>query len=70
MVADSKTEIALNQGWLPKQLSGQEIEKILQDLKAKDASLNLGSAMKVLKETYAGQYDGKTASEAAKRVLG
>lgn len=70
VVESSKQEIAIIQIFLPTQLSASEIEKILVDMKTTEAGLNMGAAMKVLKEKYAGQYDGKVASEVAKRVLG
>ena len=51
-------------------LDESEIEKIISDLKSDQPDLNMGMAMKVLKERYAGQYDGKVASGIAKRMLG
>lgn len=63
-------EIATIESFLPKQFSGEEIEKILSILKDETPGLNVGAAMKVLKERYSGQYDGKLASDVAKRVLG
>lgn len=63
-------EISLIEGFLPRQLSVAELETILTGLKAENPGLNMGAAMKLLKEKHAGQYDGKAASEAAKKVLG
>lgn len=63
-------EIACIEEFLPKQLSPAELEKIITDLKSANPSVNMGGVMKALKESYAGQYDGKIASEAAKKVLG
>ena len=65
-----KSEIAVLEGYLPTQLSEAELEKIINDLKAADAGLNMGGAMKALKASYAGQYDGKLASQIAKKLLG
>lgn len=64
------SEIKVVEAFLPSQLSEKDIEKILVDLKAKDPSVQLGVAMKHLRDGYAGQYDGKVASEVAKRILG
>ena len=47
-----------------------DLEKIVSDLKAATPDLSLNVVMKHLKETYAGQYDGKSASDVAKRLLG
>lgn len=63
-------EIAIIEGFLPSQLSAEAIEKILSELKAADAALNMGLAMKKLKDAYSGQYDGKMASEIAKKIFG
>jgi uncharacterized protein len=65
-----KVEIATLEEFLPQQLSSPELEKVLMDLKAANPALNMSAGMKVLKEKYAGQYDGKMASELAKRILG
>jgi len=63
-------EIATLEEFLPKQLSTAELEKIILGLKETQPGINMSGAMKVLKDTYAGQYDGKAASDIAKRVLG
>jgi len=63
-------EIAVIEQLLPKQLSVSDLEKIVSDLKAATPDLSLNVVMKHLKETYAGQYDGKSASDVAKRLLG
>jgi uncharacterized protein len=63
-------EIKILEEFLPKQLSAPELETIITGLKTNTPGLNVGAAMKLLKETYAGQYDGKLASEVVKRVLG
>lgn len=71
--ADAKekvlTEIAVLESFLPKQLSKDELKNILAALKAATPGLNVGAAMKHLRDNYAGQFDGKAASEAAKEVL-
>jgi uncharacterized protein YqeY len=63
-------EISILESFLPKQLSADEIEKMIVQMKGEDPSLSLPLVMKHLKENFAGQYDGKSASEVAKRVLG
>lgn len=65
-----KIEMSVLESFLPAQMSAEAIEKILVDLKSKNTGLNMGAAMKLLKDTYSGQYDGKLASEIAKKVLG
>jgi uncharacterized protein YqeY len=63
-------EIAIIEEFLPKQLSADALEKILSDYKTSTPGAVMGTAMKFLKEKYAGQYDGKSASEIAKKVFG
>lgn len=62
-------EIAAIESFLPKQLSAGDLENIITQLKTEHAGLNMGTAMKLLKEKYPGQYDGKQASEVAKKVF-
>ena len=58
------------EGFLPSQLTEEQLESIISELQVKDPSINMGLAMKALKDSYAGQYDGKIASSVAKRMLG
>jgi len=64
-----KSEISTIEQFLPSQLSAEELEKIITQLKDSEDAANLGTVMKSLKENYAGQYDGKLASEIARKVL-
>jgi uncharacterized protein YqeY len=68
--AKLQAEIAIIEEFLPKQLSAAELEKVLGDYKSSTPGAVMGTAMKFLKDNYAGQYDGKSASEIAKRVFG
>lgn len=68
--AKLQAEIAVLENFLPKQLSSEELEKIITTLKEGTPGLALNVVMKHLKDNYAGQYDGKSASEIAKRVVG
>jgi uncharacterized protein YqeY len=63
-------EIAILEFFLPKQLSSEDLEKIVVGLKDSTPGASMPIVMKHLKENYAGQYDGKSASEIVKRVLG
>jgi uncharacterized protein YqeY len=63
-------EIAILDGFLPKKLSNEELESIIVKMKESTPDLSLNVVMKNLKDSYAGQYDGKSASEIAKRVVG
>jgi uncharacterized protein YqeY len=62
-------ELSILEEFLPSQLGQADLEKIITELKQSNPGLNLGVAMKMLKDNYAGQYDGKIASDVAKRIL-
>jgi uncharacterized protein YqeY len=68
--AKLQNEIAIIETFLPKQLGAEDLERIISEFKATTPNAALNGAMKLLKEKYAGQYDGKSASEIAKRILG
>lgn len=68
--AKLQSEIAIIEEFLPRQLSADALEKILVEYKTATAGALMSTAMKFLKEQYPGQYDGKSASEIAKRVFG
>lgn len=52
--------------FLPKQLTKAEISALMRE---NGPFKNIGACMGFLKKNYAGLYDGKTASEAAKELL-
>lgn len=62
-------EIALYDAYLPKQLTEQELNIIIQVL-AVDSQMNMGQIMKYMKEKHDGMYDGKLASAIAKKFIG
>ena len=64
-----QTEIAVLENFLPTQLDGQALERILKEFKDQNSSANMGDAMKMLKDTYPSQYDGKEASSIAKSIF-
>ena len=70
MVQTLNEEIAVIESFLPKQMDAAQLEQLIAGLKAGDPSLNMGGAMKILKERHNGQYDAKLASELAKKVFG
>lgn len=63
-------EISVLQAFLPAQLSTADLERLIGEFKSQNPGLNMGVAMKMLKDSYAGQYDGRAASEVAKKILG
>jgi uncharacterized protein YqeY len=63
-------ELSVLESFLPKQLSAGELERMIVEMKSSNPDLSLPLVMKHLKDNFSGQYDGKSASEVAKRVLG
>lgn len=70
LISKLQIEVKVLEEFLPNQLSAAELQKILCDLKEKALATNMGLAMKALKESHAGQYDPKMASELAKQIFG
>lgn len=63
-------EIVIISRYLPQQMSADELKTAIAAIVAETAGANMGVVMKVLKEKYAGLYDGKLASTLTKEVLG
>ena len=63
------TEIRIVEAYLPKQLTEAELETIISKMKEETPGIALSLAMKGLKDNYSGLYDGKLASDVAKRLL-
>jgi len=70
MIEKLHAEIAVIEGFLPKQLPAAELERIIVELKTSTPGLNMGGAMKTLKEKYGGQYDSRAASDLCKKIFG
>lgn len=72
LVEQIKKEIEYLKVYLPKQLSVEEVEKIVKDIieeiGAKDIK-DMGKVMKVAKEKIGASSDGKTINEVAKKFL-
>jgi hypothetical protein len=69
-IADLEAELATVRKFLPSQLSESELTEKLNEFKSQHADATMGSAMKYLKDTFPGEYDGKIASAVAKTIFG
>jgi len=58
-------ENVILKGFIPKQLSANELRVIIEDMKLN----NLGQIMKQLKAEHDGEYDGKMASQIAREFI-
>lgn len=72
LVEQIKQEVEYLKVYLPKQLSIEEVEKIVKDIieeiGAKDIK-DMGKVMKIAKEKIGASSDGKTINEVAKKFL-
>lgn len=62
-------EIKILEEYLPKQLSEAEVVAMIKDIKASQASPNMGTIMKELSAKIKGQFDGKRATDLIKENL-
>jgi len=66
LLGSIKHEVAILEGYVPSQLSEEELLAIVTEL----SPAHMGEAMKHLKCSYAGLYDGRLASQVVKVYLG
>ena len=72
LVAQTKEEISYLEGYLPKQLSREEVKEIVEEvIKQTGASSmkDMGTVMKAAKEKIGASSDGKTINEIVKECL-
>ncbi len=70
VVDQAKKGLAMIESFLPKQMNASDLEARINDFVKATPGTNMGAVMKFLKEKYDGQYDGRSASELVKKVLG
>jgi uncharacterized protein len=69
VVEQNQAERRLLEGYVPALLAPNELEAIVRDVVAALPAPAIGAVMSALRERYAGRFDGKQASEIAKRVI-
>ena len=69
LVAKNRAERSILEGYVPALLGEAELESAIRESLAGGTPRQLGPVMSTLRERYAGRYDGKTASELARRIL-
>jgi uncharacterized protein len=62
LVEENERQKAVLERYLPRQLSAEELEKVVRDLAAELGTTAIGPLMAKLRERHAGQFDGQTAS--------
>jgi uncharacterized protein YqeY len=68
--APLKAELSIVERYLPKALSGAELETYIKDFLGKTSERTFGVLMKSLQAELVGRVDGKGLSEALKKALG
>ncbi len=69
LVQTNESEKALLEVYLPAQLGAAALETIIKDLAAELGTTQIGPLMAKLRERYAGQFDGKLASELIRKLV-
>ncbi len=69
VVEQNRAERRLLDAYVPAQLKGDELEGVVRDIVRSLPNPAIGAVMTALREQHAGRFDGKQASEIAKRVL-
>lgn len=70
LVQQNASERAVLEPYLPELLTGAALETCVREILAAQPGAALGQVMAALKAQHAGRYEGKEASEVARRVLG
>jgi uncharacterized protein YqeY len=65
----SEFELNILEGYLPKQLTNEQLTEIVSDYISENENANMGQIMGFLKDSYNGQYDGRLASTVVKELL-
>jgi hypothetical protein len=68
LVQSNESEKAILESYLPAQLSRDALETIIKGLAGELGTTQIGPLMAKLRERYAGQFDGKTASELIRKL--
>jgi uncharacterized protein YqeY len=69
VIEQNDAERRMLEAYAPALLDAAELEAIVRDIVASLGSPAMGAVMTALRERHAGRYDGKQASEIAKRVI-
>jgi uncharacterized protein YqeY len=69
LVEQNRSERALLEAYVPAPLAADELERAIRDIASTPEGKNLGGVMSALRTRFAGRFDGRQASEVARRVL-
>ncbi|HZP40132.1 MAG TPA: GatB/YqeY domain-containing protein [Candidatus Binatia bacterium] len=69
VVEQNRAERAMLEAFVPAQLDAARLEEAIRAIAAHPEARTMGAVMGALREQFAGRFDGKQASEIARRVL-
>jgi hypothetical protein len=69
LVEQNRGERALLESYVPAQLGAVELERVIRQIAAGSDARSIGAIMVALRERFAGRFDGRQASDIARRVL-
>src|SRR5438445_7274897 len=69
LIEQNRAERALLEAYVPAPLAPAELEEAIRTIAARPEGRTLGAVMGALRERFAGRFDGRQASEIARRVL-
>jgi len=69
LVEQNRVERALLEAYVPAQIGTEQLEEAIRTLAARPGAHSLGAIMSGLRDQLAGRFDGRQASEIARRVL-
>ena len=69
LVAQNRSERAMLEAYAPPALDPAELERAIRDIVGAPESRTLGAVMAALRGRFAGRFDGRQASDIARRVL-
>jgi uncharacterized protein YqeY len=69
LVEQNRAERALLEAYVPALLDSAQLESAIREIAASPDARSLGAIMAALRERFAGRFDGRQASEVARRVL-
>ena len=69
LVEQNRAELAMLAAYVPAPLDVADLERIIREIAGRQGGRTLGAIMAALRVGYAGRFDGRQASEIARRVL-
>jgi uncharacterized protein YqeY len=69
LVAQNRSEREMLEAYVPVALDPAELERVIRELAGRPEARSLGAIMAALRERFAGRFEGRQASDIARRVL-